>query len=154
MAKEVHLIVVGKLKDPHFEALEKDYLKRINFPTLLIHEVKNNALSKESEGNEVIRKISEITKDTTPILILLAEHGKLFDSRSFSKWFYELYETRQEKIILVIAGAEGHGSNVLALPHQKLSLGALTFPHKLARIILVEQIYRAQTLKQGHPYHN
>jgi 23S rRNA (pseudouridine1915-N3)-methyltransferase len=54
----------------------------------------------------------------------------------------------------MIAGAEGFSSEVLKLCQERLSLSELTFPHKLARIILVEQLYRAQTIRTGHPYHN
>jgi len=151
--KEIHLITVGKLKDKSIESLENDYIKRLKSPKLKIHEVKSQSEDLKKEADEVMKKVSDICKDSSPYIILMAENGQLHDSPKFSRWFYNLVENKQEKIILVIGGAAGHGEQVLAASHEKLSLSPLTYPHKLARLMLVEQLYRAQTIHQGHPYH-
>jgi 23S rRNA (pseudouridine1915-N3)-methyltransferase len=78
------------------------------------------------------------------------EKGKQFTSVDFSKWLFEKSET--QKIIFIIGGAAGHGEEVIAKANFKLSLSELTYPHKLARLLLVEQIYRAITIKNNHPY--
>ncbi|MFZ4712655.1 MAG: 23S rRNA (pseudouridine(1915)-N(3))-methyltransferase RlmH [Bacteriovoracaceae bacterium] len=153
MSKEVHLIVVGKLKDSHLEAIEADYLKRIANPLLKIHEVKASAENKAAEGEAVQKKIRDISPNSAHV-ILLAENGKLLDSPKFSEWLYTLVEEKSEKLIFVIAGAEGHSEEMLQIAQGKISLSALTFPHKLARILFIEQFYRAQTIKRNHPYHN
>lgn len=153
MAKEIHLIVVGKLKDKNLEALEKEYLKRINNPILTIHEVKPFSENKVIEGEVLIRKIREICPNGNSYLIAMSEWGKLKSSVEFADWTTLLLE-RPAKIIFMIAGAEGFSDEVLKQSHERISLSQLTFPHKLARIILVEQLYRAQTLRTGHPYHN
>jgi 23S rRNA (pseudouridine1915-N3)-methyltransferase len=150
MARQIHLIVVGKLKDSHLEAIELDYLKRINNPDLIIHEVKASAENKEAEGEAILKKVKEIGGGH---LIALSEWGKKYTSVAFSEWFSGILE-RSPRVILMIAGAEGFSSEVLKLCQERLSLSELTFPHKLARIILVEQLYRAQTIRSGHPYHN
>ena len=150
MARQIHLIVVGKLKDSHLEAIESDYLKRINNPDLIIHEVKASAENKEAEGEAILKKVKEIGGGH---LIALSEWGKKYTSVAFSEWFSANLE-RSPRVILMIAGAEGFSSEVLKLCQERLSLSELTFPHKLARIILVEQLYRAQTIRSGHPYHN
>jgi 23S rRNA (pseudouridine1915-N3)-methyltransferase len=151
--KEVHLITVGKLKDKSIESLENDYFKRLKAPKLKIHEVKSYSEDLKKESEDVMKKVADICKDATPYLILMAENGELYDSKKFSKWFYNLVENKQEKIILIIGGAAGHGEQVLKAANAKLSLSSLTYPHKLARLLLVEQLYRAQTIHQGHPYH-
>jgi 23S rRNA (pseudouridine1915-N3)-methyltransferase len=148
--KEVHLIVIGKYKDKNLESLEDQYLKRITSPKLKIHELKSLRENLELEANEVIKKLNDLG---TCYPILLAENGKLMDSTDFSSWLYSLIETRSEKLVLIIGGASGHGSKVLQLAKAKLSLSPMTYPHKLARLLLVEQLYRAQTIKSGHPYH-
>ena len=153
MSKEVHLIVVGKLKDAHLEAVEEDYLKRIKSPPLKIHEVKASAENKLAEGEAIQKKIREIAPNGCH-LVLLAENGKLFDSPKFSDWLFNLIEEKTEKLIFVIAGAEGHSDEMLKLAQGKISLSTLTFPHKIARILFVEQFYRALTIKKNHPYHN
>lgn len=118
-----------------------------------IHEVKASAENKTAEGEEIQKKIKDIATNGAHV-ILLAEAGKHMESVKFSEWLHTLIEQKLEKIIFVIAGAEGHSPEMLKLAQEKISLSLLTFPHKLARIIFVEQFYRAQTIKRGHPYHN
>jgi len=153
MARELHLIVVGKLKDAHLEAIEKDYLKRINNPELIIHEVKASAENKIAEGEAILKKVRDITQGGSAHLIAMTEWGKRSTSVAFAEWTKTLIE-RPAKIFFLIAGAEGFSDEVLKNCQERISLSELTFPHKLARILLVEQLYRAQTIRTGHPYHN
>ena len=150
MARQIHLIVVGKLKDSHLEAIESDYHKRINNPELIIHELKASAENKEAEGEALIKKIKDIGATH---IVAMTEWGKRFTSEGFSHWMKEHIE-KSQKIVFLIAGAEGFSSEVLSICHERLSLSELTFPHKLARILLIEQLYRAQTIRTKHPYHN
>jgi 23S rRNA (pseudouridine1915-N3)-methyltransferase len=150
MARQIHLIVVGKLKDSHLEAIEADYLKRINNPELIIHELKASAENKEAEGEVILKKVKDLGGGH---VVAMTEWGKRFTSVAFAEWSTSLIE-RSSRLIFVIAGAEGFSSEVLNLCQERLSLSELTFPHKLARILLVEQLYRAQTIRSGHPYHN
>lgn len=153
MARQFHLIVVGKLKDSHLESVEKDYLKRINNPELLIHEVKASAEDKNAEAEAIIKKIKDLSQGTATHLIAMTEWGKRTNSVAFAEWTKTLIE-RPAKIFFLIAGAEGFSQEILNICHERISLSELTFPHKLARILLVEQLYRAQTIRSGHPYHN
>lgn len=148
--KDLHLIVVGKLNDKFIEELEKDYYKRLTTPKLTIHEVKAHSENLDKEAKEVSLKIDELAKEENPFIVLLAEYGKQFSSVAFSKWLYEKNET--QRIVFVIGGASGHGQAIVNRAHFKLSLSELTYPHKLARLLLVEQIYRAQTIRANHPY--
>lgn len=153
MARQIHLIVVGKLRDLHLEAVEKDYLKRIINPELIIHEVKASAENKEAEGEVILKKIKDLTQGGAAHLIAMTEWGKRNTSVAFAEWTAQLLE-RPAKIIFLIAGAEGFSEEILKSCQERISLSELTFPHKLARILLVEQLYRAQTIRSGHPYHN
>lgn len=150
MARQIHLIVVGKLKDSNLEAIESDYLKRIINPELMIHELKASAENKEAEGEVILKKVKDLGGGH---LVAMTEWGKRFTSVAFAEWSH-LHLERSNKLIFIIAGAEGFSSEVLSLCQERLSLSELTFPHKLARILLVEQLYRAQTIRTGHPYHN
>ena len=147
----LHLICVGKLKDKNLEAIETDYKKRIKNPKLQVHEVKAKAENKDSEATEVLRKCQQISK--SPFIVILTEFGKEYDSPQFSKWLYNGLESGKD-IVLIICGAEGPGDELKKASHAKVSLSKLTYPHKLARILLIEQLYRAQTIFEGHPYHN
>lgn len=148
--KDLHLIVVGKLGDKNIEELERDYFKRLTSPKLTIHEVRAHSENLAKEAKEVISKISELSKDENPYVVLLAENGKQFTSVNFSKWLFTICAT--QRIVFVIGGASGHGQEVIDRAQFRLSLSELTYPHKLARLLFVEQVYRAQTIKVNHPY--
>ncbi|MDP7320244.1 MAG: 23S rRNA (pseudouridine(1915)-N(3))-methyltransferase RlmH [Bacteriovoracaceae bacterium] len=148
---KTYLITVGKLKNKQLEILEESYLKRIKNPKLQIHEVKAKAENKELEGEVVIKKIESLSSN--PFIIVLSEFGKELDSPKFSKWYYENL-AKFQTLIFVICGAEGPSKTLLNKANQTLSLSQMTLPHKLARLMLVEQIYRAETIQTGHPYHN
>lgn len=149
--KELHLITVGKLSDNHIEELERDYLKRLTSPRLNIHEVRAHSENLLLESKEVIAKLDELSKNENLFIVLMAEKGKQFSSVDFSQWLNQKIETAS--IVFVIGGAAGHGASVIERADFRLSLSELTYPHKLARLLLVEQIYRAQTIKNRHPYH-
>ena len=148
--KDLHLIVVGKLSDKHIEELEKDYFKRITQPKLIIHELKAYSEDLLKESKDVCAKIDELTKNDSAFIVLLAEYGTTFNSIDFSKWLNLKCES--QNIIFVIGGAAGHGESVIKRAQFKLSLSEMTLPHKLARLLFVEQVYRAQTIRQNHPY--
>lgn len=150
---EVHLITVGKLKDKNLEQIESNYLKRIKNPKLNIHEVKAKAENKDLEAQIVLKKIQDISKLEKSYIIALSEFGEEFHSPDFSTWLTHKIELYQH-VIFIIGGAEGHGEALLKKVHAKISLSKLTFPHKLARILFIEQFYRALTIRDGHPYHN
>lgn len=153
MARQFNLIVVGKLKDSHLEAIENDYLKRINNPELVIHEVKASAENKDAEGEAILKKVRDLTQGGSSHIIIMSEWGKKQTSIAFGEWTKGLIE-KPAKVFFVIAGAEGFSDEMLKAAQEKISLSDLTFPHKIARILLVEQLYRAQTIRTGHPYHN
>lgn len=149
---DITLLAVGKIKDKNLLALAQEYEKRLKpFARLKIVELPATPFSpalkdkaKELEG-EKIEKFLE--KKSAAICYLLSENGETFDSLTFASWLQ-----KKTPLILVVAGALGF-SPVLADKYPKLSLSALTFPHELARVILLEQIYRAATILQHKNYH-
>lgn len=148
--KDLHLIVVGKLNDKNIEELERDYFKRLTSPKLTIHEVKAHSENLEKEAKEVSNKLDELEKSEKLFIVLLTEKGHQFESTKFSVWLNEHCE--RQTMVFIIGGASGHGKAIIDRSQYKLSLSELTYPHKLARLLLVEQIYRAQTIKARHPY--
>lgn len=149
----IHLITVGKYKDKHFEALEADFYKRLTKPKLIIHECKAHQENLHLEGEEVLKRIHQLEKEVGHLkIILLSEHGKTLDTQEFSQMVKTDLENAQN-LVFIIGGASGHGEQVLERAQFKLSLSPMTFPHKMARLLFVEQIYRCQTIRDGHPYH-
>jgi len=154
--KSIHLIIVGKLKDKEIIALENDYLKRICDFKLILHEVKGDGDNRDSEGESIIECLEKISgkKVNSQLsgLYLLAEFGKSFKSSiDFSQWLEQKIEGNGN-LYFIIGGASGHGEKIKSLATGNISLSPLTFPHRLARLILIEQLYRAQTIWNDHPY--
>lgn len=86
-------------------------------------------------------------------LVVLDENGRNLTSAGFSGKLEAWKNESVPEVVFVIGGADGHGPDVLARADLKLALGAMTWPHQIARILLAEQIYRAMTIQSGHPYH-
>jgi len=149
--KSLHLITVGKLKDKTYELLEANYVKRFKDLSFKIHEVKSHEENLDRESEEVLKKVHQIERNGKARVILLTERGKKRNSIQFSQWLYKLLENYSQ-IILVIGGASGHGKKLYEISHEEVSLSALTFPHRMARLILIEQVYRSETIQMGHPY--
>ena len=149
--KSIHLIVVGKNKDEALAQLEKDYQKRLKNISLQIHELKHFD-SKEKNDQQVIQKARALSGKQNPEIILLDERGKTLTSEKFSDWLFDLIQF-QGDLFFVIGGAEGHGDEIKKISTRSIRLSDFTLPHRLARTIFIEQIYRAETLNLGHPYH-
>ena len=86
-------------------------------------------------------------------LVALDERGRSFGSRELADRLNELELAGESSITLVIGGAEGLHDRVRAAAQESWSLSPLTLPHELARLVLLEQLYRAETIRAGHPYH-
>ncbi len=149
--KTIHLIVVGKNKEKSYLALEEDYLKRLKNFILKIHEVKAHEENLNLEAKEVTKKLTALGKGSPLPFFLMTEKGKLYNSLEFSRSLENKLQNFNE-FALIIGGASGHGKELYDLCSGELSLSPLTMPHKMARLVLIEQIYRAETIIQGHPY--
>jgi 23S rRNA (pseudouridine1915-N3)-methyltransferase len=149
--RRVEIIAVGK-QDLTFKAEENHYLKQLQSPQVNISEVKSANLDCQREAQDILKRVEQVGGKAATV-VTLAESGKLHDSQQFANWFYHWLESGSNSLCFVLGGAAGHGAAVLERADQSISLSPLTFPHKLARLLLVEQLYRAWTIKQGHPYH-
>jgi 23S rRNA (pseudouridine1915-N3)-methyltransferase len=85
-------------------------------------------------------------------VVLLDERGKAYTTRELAQRLAQLSQDAPD-LALLIGGADGHAPAVRARAAETWSLGPLTMPHGLARVVLTEQLYRAQSLLLGHPYH-
>lgn len=86
-------------------------------------------------------------------IVALDENGKNLTSAVFSRKLEAWKDQGVADVVFAVGGADGHGSELIARADLKLALGAMTWPHQIARILLAEQIYRAMTIQSGHPYH-
>jgi 23S rRNA (pseudouridine1915-N3)-methyltransferase len=90
---------------------------------------------------------------TAPLLVLLDERGKQFSSAAFAEWIRRRRDEGQQRIVFAIGAADGWSDAERSRAGLLLSLGAMTLPHELARVVMSEQLYRAFTILAGHPYH-
>ena len=88
------------------------------------------------------------------LVILIDEKGKHYDSISFSKKFKMLIQNSKKKIIFIVGDASGFSSEIYDISNEIISLSKFTYTHEIARLVIVEQIYRAITIIKNHPYHN
>ena len=149
--KDIHLVVVGKNKDDSLSTWENNFTKRLKTIGLKIHELKYLE-SKSKNDAQVIHKIHQLSENSTKKIILLDEKGKSLTSRKFSEFIFKNLED-YKNLFFVVGGADGHGDEIKQIAHEKIKLSDLTLPHRLARVIFTEQLYRAESIYLNHPYH-
>lgn len=139
------LVAIGRLHGPMAE-LCSDYAKRLR-PKLEIREIV--APSPQAEQAALAAAVSP-----SSFLVALDERGKDLSSLEFAEAFRRWRDVDGvEDLCFVIGGADGLGDALRARAGLLLGLGRKTWPHALARVLLIEQIYRAQQILAGHPYH-
>ncbi|MGF1523671.1 MAG: 23S rRNA (pseudouridine(1915)-N(3))-methyltransferase RlmH [Leptolyngbyaceae cyanobacterium] len=138
---KVRLIAVGKVKKAWIREGIQTYHKRL--PELEVIEIKDSTLAKEGQQMLTILKGQDR-------LVALTEEGASFSSTKFADF---LSRADSNSLVFVIGSAEGLSAQIQAIAAQRLSLSPMTFPHELARLLLMEQLYRAKTILQGSCYH-
>lgn len=143
---QITLSVIGKLKAPSLKALYDEYKKRLEWK-LTLHELETKP-SPQQEGQLLLNILPSST-----FLILLDEKGENLKSEEFSNLLKNIQIHHQGKVSFIIGGACGLSDDVKAKAQKSLSFGRMTWPHLLVRVMLMEQLYRAQQILKGHPYH-
>jgi len=146
----VHLIAVGRLRaGPEFDLFTR-YADRLR-PRLAVTEVGEAAgdpvSAKRSEGAALL---AALPRDSLAVALDLG--GPAVTSEAFARQL-EAWQASDRKPAFLIGGADGLSAAVLQRADYVLSLGSLTWPHMLVRVLLAEQLYRAQCIAGGHPYH-
>jgi 23S rRNA (pseudouridine1915-N3)-methyltransferase len=148
----LHIIAVGRLKPGPHEALARHYAERLTSPPT-IREVEEKrplppAELREREGALLLAAVAK-----GAILVALDARGKTLASEAFAERLARWRDDGAGDLAFVIGGAEGLAETVRRQAQLVLSLGAMTWPHLLVRGMLMEQLYRAQQILAGHPYH-
>lgn len=103
---------------------------------------------KNEEAAEILSRLDPGTK-----LVSLDEHGKDVSSQAFAEIIQAEQIEGVPTLAFAIGGPDGHGEEIKQRAYRSLRFGSLTWPHQMARVMLVEQIYRSITILSGHPYH-
>lgn len=154
----INLVCIGKTDDKEINGLIKYYQNRLpkhwNFEITEIPDVKNaKNLSPDLLKKEEAKLFLNQTENSDYI-ILLDEKGKQFTSREFASKIDNWMNTSVKRISFFIGGAYGFSEEIYQRANEKMSLSKMTFTHQMIRLFFVEQIYRADQILQGKPYHN
>jgi 23S rRNA (pseudouridine1915-N3)-methyltransferase len=155
---QINLVCIGKTDDKEITSLMAYYIKRLpkhwNFEILEIPDVKNaRSLSSDLLKKEEA-KLFMSYMDRTDFVLILDEKGKQFTSREFAQKIDGWMNSSVKKIHLLIGGAYGFSDEIYSRANEKMSLSKMTFTHQMIRLFIVEQLYRADQILQGKPYHN
>lgn len=154
------ILAVGKVKEAYWQAALAEYLKRlgpyrpvevVELPDEKADPAQTPALIEQARRREGERILAALKPGAH--LVALWENGEQLDSRALSERLARLDHEGAREAAFVIGGANGLDPAVLARADWKLGLSRLTLPHQLARVVLVEQLYRAERIRRGEPYH-
>jgi 23S rRNA (pseudouridine1915-N3)-methyltransferase len=149
MALKIKIAWIGKTKEPAIAALTEQYLERISHYAA----AEGIALRDEAAMLEKFDRTFDRARGGFS-LVLMDSRGKEYSSEAFAKFLADYQERNPLPLVFAIGGADGFSAAARANSRQMISLGKMTLPHELARVVLLEQIYRALTILKGHPYHS
>lgn len=156
----ISIIAVGRMKEKPYRQMADEYLKRlsrygkceeIELPDLPEPQNSSPAIEeqiKQREGQAILSKIKpgdHVVAMTIP--------GKQYDSPELARHLQDLTVRGESSIVFVIGGSLGLSSEVIARADEQMSMSRMTFPHQLARVMLLEQLYRANKINAGERYH-
>ena len=137
---------VGKTKEAAIQSLTSEYLKRISRYV--------SCESVESASESALLNTLKKSSRIAPMLVALDSRGKQLSSEELAKFIDQHQERGTQELVFAIGPADGWSSTTRSQAGLLLSLGKMTLPHELARVVMLEQIYRAFTILKGHPYHS
>jgi 23S rRNA (pseudouridine1915-N3)-methyltransferase len=145
---KIRIMWIGKTREPAIAALTEEYLKRISRYT----QVEGVSLRDEED---LLKKCGASGKaGVKSTLALMDSRGKEFSSEQFAKLLGDYQDRNPLPLAFAIGGADGFGPASRSAAQQMISLGKMTLAHELARVVLLEQIYRAFMILKVHPYHS
>lgn len=157
---QIDIVAVGKLKETYWIEAQAEYLKRLSrFADAKVHETAGEKLPEgassavEAQGRqkEGARILQALTKQGMTIALDLT--GETPDSPGLAALFREWTNKGKSAFVFIIGGSTGLSPEVVSRADYRLCLSRLTFPHQMARIVLLEQIYRAMKILGNETYH-
>ncbi len=160
---KVSVVCVGKIKEKYFSQAIEEYSKRLSkYVKLNIIEVADEKapenlskadeeIVKQKEGERILKNIN--SSNNNEMVIGLCIDGKNLDSVGFAEFIQDKKNRGVSHVYFIIGGSLGLSEGVLKRLDFKLSFSSMTFPHQLMRVILLEQIYRAERILKNEPYH-
>ncbi|HEY9723722.1 MAG TPA: 23S rRNA (pseudouridine(1915)-N(3))-methyltransferase RlmH [Oscillatoriaceae cyanobacterium] len=146
----------GKLKESYWQQAAAEYLKRLQpYRAVSVVELPDERVDAGREEQAMQREAERALALVKPetYLVALSERGEQPDSPDLSARLTALDRGEHREVLFLIGGACGLAPGVLARANWRLGLSCMTMPHQLARVVLLEQLYRAERIRKGEPYH-
>ena len=154
----IQLIVIGKLKEDYLRNACAEYIKRLGrYCTFELHELDECRLSDNPSDKEITaalaKEAEQIKRYAKGMIVPMCIEGRQLTSPELSEKITEAGINGQSTVTFIIGSSFGLASEIKAMGDLKLSMSKMTFPHQLARVMLLEQIYRAFQISTGGKYH-
>jgi 23S rRNA (pseudouridine1915-N3)-methyltransferase len=150
---KIKIAWVGKTKEPAIQALTDEYLRRI----ARYVPVEGLALRDEDAVLQLCGRAASAKAGRSAsgksTLTLMDSHGQQFSSEEFAHFLEDYQDRNPLPLVFAVGPADGFSDAARGAAQHTISLGRMTLAHELARVILLEQVYRAFTILKGHPYH-
>lgn len=147
---KIKIVWIGKTKEPAIQELTQEYLKRIS----RYADIEAAVLRDEAAVLQLCGRGESKKSAAKSTLVLMDSRGKEHSSEGFARFLGEYQERNPLPLVFAIGSADGFSDESRAAAQQVISLGKMTLAHELARVVLLEQVYRAFTILKGHPYHS
>lgn len=155
---KIRFLNIGKTKRDYIGRGIHEYLTRLrHYAAIEWEEIPGANKSKGSMCTEGLRQEAErIRAKLHPkgVIVVLSDNGKELSSKDFAGWIERCMIEGRQEIAFIIGGDKGLDPSIVSYADLCLSLSRMTFTHQMARLILLEQIYRAFTIIRGEPYHH
>ncbi|MHC5054086.1 MAG: 23S rRNA (pseudouridine(1915)-N(3))-methyltransferase RlmH [Planctomycetota bacterium] len=145
------LLASGRLRERYAQLGAEEFAKRIArlAPFDIIEAPESRGAAEEETGRRLLARVKEGDR-----VVLLSERGRAMTSEDLAKRIGKALNSGRGRLLFVIGGPYGVGAELEGRADELLSLGPMTLPHELARVVLLEQIYRALTILKGRSYHH
>ena len=150
---KIQVLGIGKIREPYFKEAVEEYSRRIGYYVPFRIRDAAKEISGSTQDLEIAYGRLRKEHQKADLKVALDRQGPVMSSEDLAGWLEKAMLDSVGLISFIIGGPHGLSASAMEDSNQRISLGAMTFPHQMARLILVEQVYRAFTIIKGEPYH-
>ena len=152
---KIKIAWIGKTREAAIQSLTAEYLKRISrYAQVEGLALRDEAALLQSCGRAIPGKPGKTPSAGKSTLVLMDARGQQFTSEEFAHFLGDYQDRNPLPLVFAVGPADGFSESARGAAQQTISLGKITLAHELARVVLLEQVYRAFTILKGHPYHS
>ena len=150
---KIQVLGIGKIREPYFRDAIGEYTRRIKYYAPI--RVRDAAKELSESEQDLETAYSRLKKEhhRADLKVALDRNGRIMSSEDLANWLEKAMLDSVGLVSFIIGGPHGLARSALADSDRIISLGAMTLPHQMARLMLMEQVYRAFTIIRGEPYH-